>query len=251
MHFATADGQRIYYHTVGSGSRVITVDPALGSSAMRPLQPSIDALARDFQIITYDRRGRGGSVPAPNMSVAAEVNDLLAVINQVGAAAAVLGFSSGGAAVLHAASRMPDTTLILLEPAVDLEPDSSALADTLRRHIDNDRPDAAIRAFYAATGVPEEIVADVTDSAAWPSLVSSADTLLLDIELAYLPRHVLESVRLPVHILVSDESPEEITAMSYRLAELMPGAHVWREPGSWHSVAPEALARRLRALLTG
>lgn len=249
MHVTTADAQHIEYDTVGSGPRIITVDPALASSVMRPLQPSIDVLSQDFEIVTYDRRGRGASLPARGLSVDDEVGDLLAVVDLVGPPVAVLGFSSGGAGVLHAASRLRDTTLVLLEPAVSLEPDTSGLADILRQDIDDGRPDAAVRAFYQATGVPEEIVAHVTASVAWPSLVNSAETLLLDIDLAYAPRSLLESIQMPVHIVVSDGSPEAITEMSYRLAEFIPGAQLWREPGSWHGVTPEALADRLRAVL--
>ena len=56
------------------------------------------------------------------------------------------------------------------------------------------------------------------------------------------------AVDTPVHVIVSDGSPSEITDMGDGIAQRL-GAHVWREPGGWHGVEAAALAQRLRALL--
>lgn len=82
------------------------MDPALGSSAMRPMELAVDALGQRFEVITYDRRGRGKNEPTADMSVQREVGDLAALVAEVGGADAVLGFSSGGALVLHGATQL-------------------------------------------------------------------------------------------------------------------------------------------------
>ena len=134
---ATLDrnGRRIHYRTDGSGPRVVWVDPALASSSMRPLQPAVDRLARDFEVVTYDRLGRGRSRPADDLSAAGEIDDLAALVAHVGGADAVIGFSSGGALVLHAAPRLRTRIVALLEPAVDLEPDGSGLRERIESAI--------------------------------------------------------------------------------------------------------------------
>jgi pimeloyl-ACP methyl ester carboxylesterase len=246
---ATLDraGYSIHYQAIGAGPRVVWVDPALGSSAMRPLEDAIDELARRFEVVTYDRRGRGRNEPTANLSVGDEVEDLLALVTEVGGAAMVLGFSSGGALVLHAAPRLDTHAVVLLEPAVDAKPDESGLrervADALARGDDS----AAVLAFYDALGVPEEIVQEQVSSSAWPHVVNSAATLLTDIDLAVVDDDAIAAIGLPTHVIVSAGSPDEISAMAHELAVRL-RARLWREPGGWHGVDARALAERLAAL---
>ncbi|GAA1055342.1 hypothetical protein GCM10017608_24630 [Agromyces luteolus] len=247
---ATLDraGQRIHYRVDGTGPRVVWVDPALGSAAMRPLQPAIDRLADRFEVVTYDRRGRGRSRPGIDMSPAAEIEDLVALVTHLGGADVVIGFSSGGALVLHAATRLRTRIITLLEPAVDLEPDDSGLRERIEAAIGSGEPAAAVLTFYDATGVPPEIVDDLVASPAWDDLVRIAPTLLVDLDLALVDADALAPDRAPIHLIVSDGSPEEITSMSDELAQRV-GAALWREPGGWHGVDADALAARLDALL--
>lgn len=242
------DGQRIHYRLDGSGPRIVWVDPALGSSAMRPLQPAIDQLADRFEVATYDRRGRGRSEPGDGLSAQAEVDDLVALVEHLGGADAVIGFSSGGALVLHAAPRLRTRLVVLLEPAVDDRPDESGLRERIEDAIRSGDPAAAVLRFYEETGVPSEIVDDLVDSPAWEEIVRIAPTLLVDLDLGVVDAEALAAVRAPVHLVVSDGSPDEISGMGVRLADRL-GAPVWREPGGWHGVDADALASRLDALL--
>jgi pimeloyl-ACP methyl ester carboxylesterase len=249
---ATLDlaGGRIHYRTDGTGPRVVWVDPALASSSMRPLRPALDRLARDFEVVTYDRRGRGRSLPADDLSAAAEIEDLAALVAHVGGADAVIGFSSGGALVLHAAPRLPTRIIALLEPAVDLEPDGSGLRERVDAAIRSGDAAGAVLTFYEETGVPREIVEELVASPAWDDLVRIAPTLLVDLDLGVVDAEALAAVRGPVHLIVSDGSPAEITVMSEDLADRL-GAALWREPGDWHGVDADALAARLEALVAG
>lgn len=247
---ATLDrgGERIGYRLDGSGPRVVWVDPALGSSAMRPLQPAIDHLADRFEVVTYDRRGRGRSGPGDELTATAEVDDLVALVEHLGGADAVIGFSSGGALVLHAAPRLRTRLVVLLEPAVDDEPDASGLRERIDEAIRSGDPAAAVLRFYEETGVPQEIVDDLVDSPAWEEIVRIAPTLLVDLDLGVVDADALAAVRAPVHLVVSDGSPDEIAGMGERIAGRL-GAPVWRERGGWHGVDADALAARLDALL--
>jgi pimeloyl-ACP methyl ester carboxylesterase len=242
------DGERIHFRLVGSGPRIVWVDPALGSSAMRPLQPAIDALAERFEVVTYDRRGRGRSGPGGDLSARAEVEDLVALVEHVGGVDAVIGFSSGGALVVHAAPRLRTRLVVLLEPAVDDEPDESGLRERIEDAIRSGDPAAAVLRFYEETGVPQEIVDDLVGSPTWSEVVRSAPTLLVDLDLGVVDADALAAARGPVHVVVSDGSPDEIAGMGERLADRL-DAPVWRERGGWHGVDGDALASRLDALL--
>jgi pimeloyl-ACP methyl ester carboxylesterase len=242
------DGRRLHYRLDGSGPRIVWVDPALGSSAMRPLQDAVDALAERFEVVTYDRTGRGRSGPGGDLSARTEVEDLLTLVAHLGGADAVIGFSSGGALVLHAAPRLRTRLVVLLEPAVDDEPDESGLRERIEGAIRAGDPAAAVLRFYEETGVPQEIVDDLVGSPAWDELVRIAPTLLVDLDLGVVDDGALAAARGPVHIVVSDGSPDEISGMGERLADRL-GAPVWRERGAWHGVDGDALASRLEALL--
>lgn len=244
------DGQRIHYRLDGTGPRVVWVDPALASSSMRPLEPALEVLAQRFEVVTYDRRGRGRSQPADDVSAAAEIDDLAAVVAHLGGADAVIGFSSGGALVIRAAPLLRTRIIALLEPAVDLEPDDSGLRGRIEAALHDGDPAGAVLTFYRETGVPQEIVDDLVASPAWDGLVRIAPTLLADLDLGDVGADALAAVRSPVHVIVSDGSPEEITGMSDALVDRL-GATLWREPGGWHGVDADALAARLDALLTG
>jgi alpha-beta hydrolase superfamily lysophospholipase len=77
--------------------------------------PSADlarALASDFTVYTYDRRGRGTSGDTPPYAVQREIEDLAAVLAEAGGSAALYGASSGAALVLDAASQLDGLTSV-------------------------------------------------------------------------------------------------------------------------------------------
>ncbi len=98
------DGTAIAFDRMGEGPPLVLVDGALSHRGLGPMGGLADALAADFAVYRYDRRGRGESGDTAPYAVAREVEDLEAVIAQAGGAAAVFGISSGGALALEAAA---------------------------------------------------------------------------------------------------------------------------------------------------
>jgi pimeloyl-ACP methyl ester carboxylesterase len=244
------DGYLLHYSAAGSGPRIVWVDPALASSSMRPLHDAVELLAERFEVVTYDRRGRGRNTPVDTLSAEQEVADLHALLTHLRGASAVLGFSSGGALALRAARGLRTDAVVLLEPAVVTAPDESGLRGLVADALARGDAEGAVLAFYEATGVPQEIVADVRASAAWPAVVRSAPTLLADIDLTVADEGTFATpLDQPVHVILSTGSPEEIVAMSEDLARRL-DAPLWREPGGWHGVEPSALSKRLAAVLS-
>ncbi len=99
------DGTTIAFDCSGQGPALILVAPA--SATRLAITGLAAALAPDFTVFAYDRRGRGDSGDTLPFAVEREVDDLEAVIDQAGGSAFVFGHSSGSVLALEAARRLP------------------------------------------------------------------------------------------------------------------------------------------------
>src|ERR687889_1992994 len=80
----SADGTSIAFECVGRGEPVILVDAALCWRGMGPSRPLAERLAPHFTVVTYDRRGRGETGDAAPYAVEREVEDIAALVHEVG-----------------------------------------------------------------------------------------------------------------------------------------------------------------------
>lgn len=103
------DGTTIAYDQTGRGDPVILVDGALCSRQLGPFRDTAAGLAPYFEVVHYDRRGRGESTDesAGRFEIDREVEDLEALIDRVGGHASLVGMSSGGALAIEAATGSP------------------------------------------------------------------------------------------------------------------------------------------------
>ena len=85
------DGTAIAYDQTGSGPPLILVDGAFCSRTFGPMPKLAPLLAPHFTMIAYDRRGRGDSTDTKPYAVAREIEDLDALIKEVGGSAFVMG----------------------------------------------------------------------------------------------------------------------------------------------------------------
>src|SRR3712207_7114438 len=115
----SADGTTIAFEHAGSGPPLVLVDAAGHFRRLSSFSGLIGPLARDFTVVHYDRRGRGASGNTPPYAVEREVEDLAAIVEDVGGTACLYGFSSGGLVALQAAAHgLPIPAMVLLEPPV-------------------------------------------------------------------------------------------------------------------------------------
>jgi pimeloyl-ACP methyl ester carboxylesterase len=98
----SADGTTIAFERSGQGPALVLV--AAASATRRELAPLAAALAPDFTVFAYDRRGRGDSTDTLPYAAQREVEDLDALIDEAGGSAFVFGHSSGAVLALEAAS---------------------------------------------------------------------------------------------------------------------------------------------------
>src|SRR4051812_8035958 len=108
----SSDGTAIAYERVGDGPALVMVGGALSPYAGDAQLAAL--LAPRLTVLSYHRRGRGESGDEAPYAVQREIEDLHAVIEAAGGAAAVYGSSSGSNLALRAAaSGVPISKLAL------------------------------------------------------------------------------------------------------------------------------------------
>jgi pimeloyl-ACP methyl ester carboxylesterase len=126
------DGTTIAFDRIGDGSPVIIVGGAFSQRKYPYLVQLAGLLAERFAVINYDRRGRGDSGDTQPYAVEREVEDLGALIDEVGGSASVFGLSSGANLALEAAADgLAIVRLALWEPPFALVGESPLPPDAL------------------------------------------------------------------------------------------------------------------------
>lgn len=255
---SSADGTSIAVDRRGDGPAVIVVGGAF-SDRRHPVVSAIShALSPEFEVVTYDRRGRGDSGDALPYAVEREIEDLAAVIEVTGGPAAVLGLSSGAAlAVLAAAAGVPIRRLALNEPPYVVDdtrpgpgaPTAAALTELAAR----DR-DETVRVFMTAMGLPGEVIEGMRGSPMWGGLVAVAHTLAYDAAVlgdeSRLPAQACAAIGVPTLVVDSSASPEWMRNAAAAVVEAIPTARALTLEGQDHFTAdPGDLARGIAPFL--
>jgi pimeloyl-ACP methyl ester carboxylesterase len=244
------DGTTIAFDRLGDGYPVIVVGGQLCDRALT--RPTAEELAKSFAVFNYDRRGRGDSGDNAPHAVEREIEDLEALIAQVGGTASVYGHSSGAALALHAAAAgLPIAKLVLHEPPYtpDGDEDRQRASRNEAKHIktllDEDRRGDAVEYVMWGIGMPQEMVEVVSQD---PRVVAMAPTMAYDSEImgdisrgGTVPAVLLDAVTVSTLVVSGGASSAWMIDVGRRLAESLPkGRHVILE-GQEHVVPPEVL----------
>jgi pimeloyl-ACP methyl ester carboxylesterase len=258
----SADGTAIAFGCVGNGPPVILVDPALCHRGMGQSGKLADLLAPHFTVITYDRRGRGDSGDTAPYAVDREIEDIAALLNEVGGSAYVWGMSSGAALALEAASRLGGIKRLALYEAPFVVDDSRATTEDQWVRIDEavaaGRRGAAVKFFLRAVGVPALFIALMRLSPVWPKLKAVAHTLPYDGLIVLdnqrgrpLPATRWASVMAPTLVIDGGKSPRWMRNGNRALALALPNARYRTLDGQTHVLKPKAHAPTLVKFFTG
>lgn len=250
LHTTSKDGTPISYDRIGSGPALILVEPAGHYRAFSAFDALAPLLAPDFSVIRYDRRGRGLSGDTPAYDPAREGEDLAALVAASGGRAFVYGYSSGALVALHAAAAgVPIEAMVLLEPPLQQEAKAGPdpLTGELAALVQAGRHDDAVAHFHAAIGVPQEMMDEMRGGEAWAKMASIAPTLVYDCMLSdAMSPEICRAVSIPVLVLDSEGSSDDLTSSSAQAARLIPDAAHKSLPGEWHTVAPDLIVAELR-----
>jgi pimeloyl-ACP methyl ester carboxylesterase len=246
---ASADGTALAFDRYGDGPPVIMTAGAFNTRAAT--EPLARALAEQFTVLNYDRRGRGGSGDTAPYAVDREIEDLAALIDAAGGPASVFGYSSGATLALKAAAAgLPITKLVLYEPPFN--PDDSYpllpadLAGQLTELVAAGRRGDAVELYQTkAVGIPEDVVAQMRHAPFRPSLEAIAHTLAYDATIVgdrSLPTGLIASVTIPALVISGEQSPPFLRAAARAVAQTLPNGRFSSLPGQGHDISPEATA---------
>jgi pimeloyl-ACP methyl ester carboxylesterase len=247
------DGTTIAFERVGEGPALIVVGGALSTGAAAA--PLATLMAAHHEVITYDRRGRGASTDTNPYAVEREVEDLDALVAEVGGSALVLGHSSGAALALEAAADgVGIERLALYEPPFIVDDTRPALLTDYVQHLDElvatDRPGDAVEYFMTVgVGLPAAVVIQMRQDASWAYLEAVAHTIPYDTRIVNdhmggkpLPTDRWTMVTMPTLVMDGGDSDPWIRHSTQELADVLPNARHQTLDGQTHQVAPEVLA---------
>jgi pimeloyl-ACP methyl ester carboxylesterase len=247
------DGTPIAIDRIGNGAALVFVDGATCYRALGPSKPMAEALASDFTVFTYDRRGRGDSGDHGAYDVQREVEDLEAVIGEAGGHALVFGVSSGAALALEAASRgVSITRLALYEAPFIVDNSRPALPDDftvrLNAALAAGRRGDAVKMFMTVVGVPGIFVTMMRLLPVWSKLAAVAHTLPYDFAIVGpfqrgqpLPKTRWAGATVPTLVMDGGKSPAWMRNATRELASVIPNSTYRTLPGQTHMVKPKAL----------
>lgn len=248
------DRTRIAYDVAGEGPTLVIVAGALGYRDFPYLRAFAAELAKDFRVVSYDRRGRGGSGDTQPFAPDKEIDDLDAVIRAGGDPAFVLGTSSGAALALEAAARgVPMEGVVAFEPPYMIghhrQPNHARYESDVRGYIARGDRAGAVTLFMRTVGLPRFFVAIMRLMPIWKKLLPVAHTLPYDASIMNdfeLPASRLRAIRVPTLVVGGGKSPASLKAAVRAVGETIPGARVAEVPKQTHAIKAAALAPFVR-----
>ena len=214
----SADGTVIAFDRYGEGLPVIMTAGAFNTRTTT--EPLAKALASQFAVLNYDRRGRGDSGDTRPYAVEREIDDIAALIAAAGSAS-LFGYSSGATLALKAAaSGLPVTKLVLYEPPFNTDDSHPVLPADLPRQLAElvsagRRGDAVELYQTTAVGIPADVVAQMRHAPFRPAMEAIAHTLAYEAAIVgdrSLPAGLLASVTIPALVVTGEQSPPFLRA---------------------------------------
>lgn len=261
----SADGTTIAYEQSGSGPAIVVISNVAEDHT--GVAGIAAALAADFTVISFDRRGRGASGDPQPYDPAREIDDIAALIDVVGAPVFLTSGSGGCGLALDAASALGDKVagLYLYEPPFIVDDSRAPAPAGYVAHqealVAADRRDEAVEYFMTEMiGVPAEYIPMMKEDPSWHEMCAYAHTYAYDGRIMQglqdgepLPADRWH-IDVPVAVAVGGNGEEFIRRGAEALAGILPDVTVLTLPDQDHSafwVAPEPVAAQARAFLLG
>ena len=246
------DGTEIARWSSGSGPPLLLVHGAMSDHRRWRLLPHLEP---HLSVHTMDRRGRGESGDAPDWSLDREVEDVVAVVEDIatesGSAVDVLGHSLGGLLTLRAALATSSIRrLIVYEPSVNEPASADRTIAVIEDHLARgDRAEAVRTLMRELVLMPEEEITYLESLPSWPTRLAAAHTLPreLGVDLVMDPAD-LRQITVPVLDLLGGDSPQAPQAAARMLATTVPRHRLLVLEGQQHvadQVIPEDFGRHL------
>ena len=259
----STDGTTIAYEQTGSGPAIIVVsNVAEDHTSVAGL---VTALAKDFTVISFDRRGRGASGDPQPYDPAREIEDISALIDVLGGSAALAGGSGACGLALDAASALGDKVsgLYLYEPPFIVDGSRPPVPADSVEHLEalvaaGKRSEASEYFMTEVVGVPAEYLPMMKEDPSWAEMAAYAHTYAYD---GRIWRGLQDgnplptdrwSIDAPIAVAVGGNGEDYIRKGAHALAAILPNVTVLTLPDHDHSAswaAPKPVAEQARAFL--
>lgn len=243
------DGTKIAYDKVGNGPVVILVLGALNSRKSGAKLAKL--LASHFTVISYDRRGRGDSADNAPYAPRCEVEDIVALIEEVGGPVYLYGHSSGGAVALEAAIKLGKQVkkLAIYEVPYALDVDARKAAKEynkkLKKLISAGRKGDAVALFMQFIGMSDKQIQAMKRLPMWRGLEAIAPTLAYDSDVLgeghSLPTSRVAGISSPTLVMNGGAGTPPMGEAAQALSKAIPNAQLRTLEGQTHGVSPKVL----------
>ena len=261
MHTITSrDGTRIAYDVYGAGEPVILVEGALCGRHFGPTNKLAAELGKQFRVYHYDRRARGDSGASTDYSIARELEDLSALIDEAGGSASIVGFSSGACLAIEAAAAgLPVRHLAFYEPPYMVGPKARKVPTNFEAEVqklvaDGKNGDAVAYFMTKLIGMPSIFLIPMKFSKMWKQLTPQAPSLPFDMEAVNgfnPPIERMRRIAVPTLAINGNKTFPVIIDSTKLCAETIPGAGHVVLAGQTHEVKAEAIAPELVRFFSG
>ena len=238
----TAAGARIAYDREGAGRPLILIGGAgqfrAVDEATRDL--TTELATRGFDVVHYDRPGRGDSGGEPPFDLAGEVSAISALVELLGGRAALYGSSSGGVIALAAAGGLPGVDrLVLWEVPLGEEEgaDGAEFLAAVQEPIDAGDREGTLRAYMA--DMPPAWFDGMRHGPRWPQFERMAPTVWSQSA----PRAQLwGGISAPTIVLVGTTTFPFMSDAADAIVAALPDARRASVPGADHGWQPSDMA---------
>jgi pimeloyl-ACP methyl ester carboxylesterase len=244
------DGTKVAYDKVGNGPVVVLVLGALNSRKSGAKLAKL--LASRFTVISYDRRGRGDSTDTAPYAPQREVEDVKALIEEIGEPVFLYGHSSGAALAIEAANKLNKQVrkLAIYEAPYALDSDANKAAkeynSLLKKLLASGRNGDAVALFVRSVGVSDKQVQAMKRMTMWRGLEKLAPTLAYDSDTLgeghSLPTALLAGITTPTLVMHGGSGTPAMRDTAQAIHEAIPKAQLRTLAGQTHGVSPKALA---------
>jgi pimeloyl-ACP methyl ester carboxylesterase len=265
-----ANSLQLAYDMTGAGEPLVLVHG--GWSDRFNWSPVVDDLARDFTVVTYDRRGHGRSErPADQGTRRDQEDDLAALVTRLGRGPVHLaGTSFGGSISLGLATRRPELVRSVVAhepPLLSVMAGDAAFGRVLGETAEKITAIAVRVAGGDAAGAAEQFVEEVAlGPGSWAMLPEPLRATMIDSAASFVAEQrdaawatideaSLAAIARPVLLTDGDASPAWFRPIVARLAAIAGDAadvHTYAGGGhAPHVTHPEQYVAAVRAFLAG
>jgi pimeloyl-ACP methyl ester carboxylesterase len=246
------DGTEIAFDKQGVGPGVILVDGALSFRSFGPMPELAKLLSTNFTVIDYDRRGRGESSESKPFAVEREIEDIEALMNEVGGFVYLYGVSSGACLAIEASIKLGWKVKKLALYEAPYKSGENALEEwseykkQLTKSLEENRRGDAVDLFMRFVGTPADQIAGMRQSSMWQMLEAVAPTLLYDAAVMGADRKVpierVSYIVAPTLVMHGGEGLPFMKQTALTLSRAIPNAKFRTIENQTHAVASEAVA---------